>query len=549
MKVYEKVLSYLHQNGVSVAFGYPTATISPMVDHLNDFKEIEYVITKNEAAASFAAEKYAKIGRKLGVLLISGSVGLGNAMNGITEAVQSKSPMLILTGYVNMWQHGKGAIQELPRAYLPSIAKYSKRVTDEKNVLKELKKALDIAHEWPMGPVHIELPLDIQNAEFTGDDFGLINYKKVETDYTSLDKAISIINNCKNGLIIVGGGCRGLRDKIKNLETKLNWKIVTTTTGKGVINENYPLNMGNWGFPGTDLANTIVTNDKTIECVLALGTQLGESSTQNFNKELVNNRRLIHLDIDSTLFDRAFHKDVQVLCELGESLDYMYEHVDFKDLDNVVTEPLNAPYVPGHTGISLRKVYESISNILPKDSFLLNDIGESMNFAFPFLNLPDEGDFDCNIGYACMGSSTGAIGISKLYPNKLVAQFIGDGAFFMNGMAELLTYKKYDLNIICFVVNNANLGFVNRGHKILFGRTVPYFYDEAINISKVTEAMGIKSLRVNTIDDLNKLREMHLKGPMVVELVCDSSEPVPLGRLTTLNKIINNKDKCDTISK
>lgn len=541
MKVYEKVLNYLAKNNVTVAFGYPTATISPMVDHLNDFKDIEYVVTKNEAAASFAAEKYAKIGKKLGVLLISGSVGLGNSMNGITEAFQSKSPMLILTGYLNMWQHGKGGIQELPKEYLPSATKYSKRVTNPNDAIKELNKALKIAYTQPMGPVHIELPLDIQNSEYMGEEFDIVTSEKIKTNYRMLDKAIEIVNNCNNGLIIVGGGCRYLREKIKKLETKLNWKIVTTTSGKGVINESYPLNMGNWGFPGTDYANSTVIFDKNIDCILALGTQLGENSTQNFSQELVKDRRLIHIDIDMNAFNRAYHKDIQVLADLNEALDYIYDKVNYKKLHNNISEPLNLPYVPGHTGISLRKVYENITNILPQNTFYINDIGESMNYAFSYLNVPEEGDFDCNIGYACMGSSTGAIGISKLYPDRLIAQFIGDGAFFMNGMNELLTYKKYKMNIICFVVNNSNLGFVNRGHKILFGRTVPTFYDEYVDVSQIVNAMGIKTLKVEKDEDLYNLRAMELKGPLVVELVCDSTEPIPLGRLTTLNKVINNK--------
>jgi Thiamine pyrophosphate-requiring enzymes [acetolactate synthase, pyruvate dehydrogenase (cytochrome), glyoxylate carboligase, phosphonopyruvate decarboxylase] len=541
MKVYEKVLNYLSKNNVTVAFGYPTATISPMVDHLNDFKDIEYVVTKNESAASFAAEKYAKIGKKLGLLLISGSVGLGNSMNGITEAFQSKSPMLILTGYLNMWQHGKGGIQELPKEYLPSATKYSKRVTNPNDAIKELNKALKIAYTQPMGPVHVELPLDIQNAEYIGEDFDIVIPPKIKTNYTVLDEAIDILNNCNNGFIIVGGGCRGLREKIKKLETKLNWKMVTTTSSKGVINESYPLNMGNWGFPGTDYANSTVIFDKSIDCILALGTQLGENSTQNFSQELIKDRRLIHVDIDMNAFNRAYHKDVQVLADLNEALDYIYDKINYKKLHNNISEPLNLPYVPGHTGISLRKAYENITNILPQNTFYINDIGESMNYAFSYLNVPEEGDFDCNIGYACMGSSTGAIGISKLYPDRLIAQFIGDGAFFMNGMNELLTYKKYNMNIICFVVNNSNLGFVNRGHEILFGRTVPSFYDEYVDVSGIVNAMGIKTLKVEKDEDLYNLKAMELKGPLVVELVCDSTEPIPLGRLTTLNKVINNK--------
>lgn len=536
MKVCEKVLRYLWLNGVKEVWGIPSATFSPMVDALIDFKEIEYIRTFNEGSASFSTDKYGKIGGKIGVCMLSGSVGLANAMNGIAEARQSKSPVLIIGGQTNTWEKGLGAIQELSGAKLVGgLVKYTVEINDEKNAIKELKKAMEIALEQPRGPVHVEIPLNIQKSEYTGEEYGIANVQSIESDYNALDEAAKLINNCTDGLVIVGGGCRGLRDKIMHLEEKLNWRIVTTTDGKSVIDEDYRLNLGNFGFPGTDLANKIVLNDKNIQCILALGTQLGENATQNFDKRLTLGRKLIHIDIDKETFNKAYKADVPVVSELGEALDYLHKNIIQKYLENNITEPLNAPYEDKHTGVSLRRFYENITSILPKDTFYLNDIGSSQNFAYKFLKVPREGDFECNISYGSMGSSSGGMGISRLFPNRVIAVVVGDGAFFMNNLNELRTHKRYNMNIITFVVNNSGLEFVRKGHDIIHKRHPHIMDDEKVDIAKVVCGMGIRAVKINNDKELFQLKNLDLNmGPLVVELMVNCSEPMPLGRLALL---------------
>ncbi|MBC2581323.1 thiamine pyrophosphate-binding protein [Clostridium sp. DJ247] len=535
MRVSEKILRYLSKNNRKTMYGIPSGTISPIVDSLNDFKEIEYIITKNEAAASYSACKYAKVTQELGVCLMSGSVGVANAMNGIAEAAETKAPVLIIGGYVAIWQQGLGAIQELDsEKLLRGIVKYTRKVTDEKNILKELKKAMEIAMEYPRGPVHVGIPLDVQKLEYTGKEFDIIQPRKIQSNFEALDKAVEVINKCRNGLVIIGGGCRNLGDKIKKLEEKLNWRLVTTTSAKGVIEEDYRLHMGNFGFPGTDLANNYIKRND-IECILALGTKLGESATQNFSKDLMKDK-LIHIDIDNRVFNRSYNSDVSAVADLNVAIDYIADKIFYKDLDNNIEEPLNKPYIKDHTGLSLRLLYEKITDILPENTFYVNDMGNSMNYCFKYLKVPTKGDFECNMNYACMGSSIGAIGISRIDTNRPIAVFIGDGSFYMNGMAELLTAKKYSMKIIYFVINNSSLSFVDKGHLALFGRTINEFSDEKIDISALAACMNIKSMRIEENEKIEILKDFvaNISGPMVVDIVTDSTEPIPTNRFKDL---------------
>lgn len=110
-----------------------------------------------------------------------------------------------------------------------------------------------------------------------------------------------------------------------------------------------------------------------------------------------------------------------------------------------------------------------------------------------------------------------------------MAVFTGDGSFFMNGM-EILTAKEYEMPIIFFVINNAMLGYVEHGHRYLYGRTVEGFKQQRISISDMMNSIGIKSLQISSMEQLENIGEFieKLQGPCVIELVTDGSEPAPV---------------------
>jgi acetolactate synthase-1/2/3 large subunit len=529
LKISEEILRYLYGNGVKTIYGYPSGTTGFIWDSFNDFKDIEIIIPNNEAAVSYAACKAAKVSNQLQVCLMSGAVGVSNAMNGIAEAYQTKVPLLIISGYVDEKIQGKVAMQEIEsHRYLGGITKYNTVIKDNESIIKELKKAIEIALEYPRGPVHIGIPANFQKQEYKGGEVSAAEVKPVRNDFEQLGETVEAINRCYNGVIMVGGGCRGFGDKIKKLAEKLNWRIITTASGKGIIEEDYTLNMGNYGFTGTDVANEYMQRDD-IDCVLALGTQLGQNATAYYSSDLCKNKVLIHIDIDENTFNRAYDEDIKVKADLNCALEYIIENVEHKELDNYVTGELNKKYINNHTGLSMRKIYEEVPRYLPRDTFYMSDIGSNMVYSSIYLRIPKQGDYECNTNHACMGSTIGFIGINRLNPNRPIAVFTGDGAFYMNIMSEMLTAKKYNMKVVFFVNNNLKLNYVNNGHKKVFGRTIDLFSYHNINISEIGKAMGIESMRIDSNDKIGQLEEFlkSIHGPMLVELVTDCSEEIP----------------------
>ncbi|HEY9059048.1 MAG TPA: thiamine pyrophosphate-binding protein [Pseudobacteroides sp.] len=540
MNISKAILEYLKLKGVDYVFGIPAGTISPIFDAMNEV-DIKPIITKNEAGAAYCAARNASILGKLGVCFGAGAVGANNMTNGIADAMRAKLPVLMLTGHVNRKNIGRGALQELDTEQIfKPITKYSKTILEESQVMHELKKAIEIALTPPMGPVHLSVSVDIQSTKFDGNLDDLLkdsHIKPIKPYPDSIERAVKIINSETFGVILVGKGSRGLSSSIMELSEHLQWPVITTPSGKGVIPSEFKLNLGVYGFSSSDAAFEYISQS-SVSCIIVLGSSLGESSTENFDPCFFTNKKIIHVDWDIKELGKVFETDVGINADLKDIIPILLERTRKK---NIVFTPqeINKPYENNHTGISLRVFLEKLPKLLPSETRYLCDLGEFMNFVIKYLPIPQGGDFEMNIGYAAMGSSIGgSLGAYFAEPEKPVVVFAGDGCFFMNGM-EILAAKEYRLPIIYIIINNSMLGFVEHGHRYLFGRSLDGFIQKRISICEMMKAAGIKSIEIRDIEDMEKIQECisNMDGPVVIEIITDGSEAPPImGRLRALKK-------------
>lgn len=539
MRIANQILMYLKKVGVNHVFGIPAGTISPLIDALNDVP-IQPIVTKNEGGAAYMATRYASVSKKLAVCIGAGCVGANNMMNGVGDAHRVKAPVLFLTGYIHRWQIGKGAIQELDTEQIfKPITKYSKTILKEEDVMKELAYAIETALTVPMGPVHLSIPIDIQNADLPLQipEFQAPIYHSCIESEEIMANACKAIDNSEKGLILVGKGSRGNTNIIKELSTHLNWPVITTPEGKGVIAQDFPLNLGNYGFASTHAAFSYV-NDSTVDCILILGTSLGESATNNYSEALTQGKKVIHIDWDERELGKVYETHFKICADLATAIPYLIKNTKVKN-EVFQRGTINQPSKKMNTGVSIKKFMEDLPQYMPRDTFYVADMGEFMNFAFQYLQIPEEGDFETGLNYAAMGSAIGgAIGVQMAYPQRNVAVFAGDGCFFMNGM-EVLTAAEYQLPIIYFIINNAMLSFVEHGHQFLFNRVIEDFHQKRISIANMMATCGLKTLVIEDNSEITKLPEIlkDRKGPVIIEIMTDGSEPAPNSdRLKALQK-------------
>lgn len=526
MRIADAIVKYLEANKVKYAFGIPASTFAGILDSLNDSK-IEYIVTKNEAGASYSATKYADLTKELGVCLLAGGVGVNNAINGIADAKRNKLPTLIISGDINVAFKGKGAIQEFDNAeILKSVTKYSKNITNDKEVFIELEKAIKMALTPPYGPVALSIPLNIQLSKFKGKlPIEKIKVESFVPDTNMLNKAIDEINGSKKGLILVGRGARGLGKEIKELSEKLKWPIISTPNGKGIINTDFPYYMGNYGFCSADGAVKYIENTK-MDYLLVLGSSLGQTSTRDYNEVLIKNKKIIRIDWDKNEFNKVFKEDISVRYDLKEAIKIINSKIIEKP-GTFIKPEVNKPYLKNHTGISLRVCFEKISKILPKDTCVVGDIGDFCNYIFKYLPIREDMDCQTSINYASMGNAVaGVMGSYLSNPNRPYAVILGDGCFYMNGL-EILTAKEYNMPIIYFVVNNSMFGLVSNGQTYRFGRNCKGKVKFMKNsIATVAETLGVDAVQIASYGDIDNIKDL-LKNrtkPLVVEIITDGSE-------------------------
>lgn len=539
IKVSDKIVQILQTNGVKYIFGIPTGTTSAIYDSLND-TSIESIVTRNEATATYASVKYAELSKKLAVCVMGTNVGIGNAINGIGDALTNKVPVLIISGLPRKNYLGKGAIQELDTTQVTKpITKYSKLILEAKDIEKELKEAIKIACTEPCGPVHLAIPISVQSEliEDTKENMKVIINKKIYNQ-RNIKEALSLINKSQTGVIFVGRGARGLTEEIKALSEKLQWAVMTTAEGKGIIDTDFEYNMGVYGFCSSDFATKYI-DDTKLDCLLVLGSSLGQLATRDYKENLVKDKKVIHIDFDEKELNKNFNVDIPVYSDLKTALDIFNKDIKQKN-NNFKREYINEPYVKNHTGLSLRLFFEELVNIVPENTRFISDIGQFMNFTIKYLPIKKDMDYQLSLHYGAMGHGVcGVIGSELADSSKLNCVLVGDGGFLMNGI-DVITAKEYKLPIVYFVVNNSMYSLVKHGGKFIFGREHKGILEiQRFSISEMTKAMNIKSIQIKENSEINILKDVlkDLKEPLVVEIITDGSEQVlDMDRLGNLTK-------------
>lgn len=533
MKAVRAVLHFLKRGGVKYIFGIPAGSVNAFFDELYDMKELTPIIVKHEGAASYMAASYAKYMNGLSVCIASSGPGATNLVSGCANAMREHLPILFLTGAVPVPTVGMNASQELhAEPIFRSITKYSVTVNNSKDLLSEVAKAVEIAISGVPGPVHIAMPIDVQL-----DQVDLANIppypirEPIYPDMNTIKQASIAMISGKSGYIFVGQGVRGSVSALLEVAEMLQWPIIVTPQGKGLIPDDHSLFAGIYGFAGHESASKLI-NEGDGGVILIVGSSLGETATNNWNESLTKDRVVIQLDFDSTVFHRKYTVDIPILGDIDLSLLYLNEYL--KDLGmkkDTEKQAEKSTYTSAKEYVS-QDVLLKLQEHLPTSTRYTIDIGEFMAYVVHYMSVKEQDTFDINIHYGAMGHGIGAAFGSKLAePDRPVVCITGDGCFFMHGM-EMLTAKEYKLPILFVIMNNARLGMVYHGHTLQYKRAHPRFEQQAVNITAMAEALGIPSVRVESMEDINKYIINHLlsfDGPSILEISLVDDNPPPMG--------------------
>ena len=540
----EAIARLLRAQGIGPMFGMGGFQLLPFYDAARRLG-LTHSLINDERSGVFAADAYAKITQRVGVVDATLGPGATNLVTGLVEALNAGTPLVAVVGNSHRLHSWKNMTQESRQIeILRPAAKELIRVEMIERLPELVRRAFQVATSGRPGPVVLDIPEDVCHATypFNSEELDVIqNYQsapamRMRPSQSSILEAVKMLEKSKSPLILAGGGIH-ISDGTNTLEKfaeKYGIPVAHTMTGKGAIACTNQLNAGLFGRYDR-IANNLIENS---DCLLVIGCKLGEIATKRFTLP-PNNIPLIHIEVMAEEIGRTLQPDVSLwgdARETIEELDLAMSNDAKRQLDlrtnycshvaekmeewrKSVAPRLNSEEVP----INMARLMNELNLILPRDAILVADGGFAAHWGGLLFDTKKAGrGFLPDRGFASIGYGLpGAMGASLAEAGPVVS-ITGDGGFNMT-LGELETARRMNLAFTIIVVNNAASGYVKALQHLMYGEGAYQSSDLAeTNYASTAEALGCKGIRV---EDPNEIRNAISKGlnnkdcPTVIDLV------------------------------
>jgi len=543
------ILKMLALHGVKHVFGLPGETTIGWYKEWQRYSDIEYVLTRDERTASYAAEAYAKITGRPAVLEAP-SPGVTHASPGITEAFLSSVPVIYFSSDIPVNQDKKHGLTGVDQtAMYESICKESFYLTEVKDIPFLMRRAFRVATSDRPGPVHIRVPINIfhDRAEIT-DLYAEADYQhypahRPVADHRKIRRAIEVLLAAEKPVIVCGQGALISRagEAVLELAELLQIPVATTTPGKGTIPETHPLALRVIGARGgMAYSNHYV---KAADCVFFIGSNTDSSGTNHWTLYGDPARTtFMHLDIAAAHVGNNYPLKVGMVGDARASLEYMVELIraehpglsrDKVDLTDIRRTALDAVFnsairMPEGT-VSPVRLTQALDKLLPPDAIVTAEPGVSAIYPSALLSVREAGRrYITNYSMGALGYSVPA-GIGAAFANDgPVISFTGDGSLaFVLGDFE--TIRRSGRNITVILTRNDTYGWI-RGEAILLDDVdAPWTTDfGAVDYVKVAEGFGFQATRITAEDQIEAALSTAIAHPGAnfIEIMVPSQDKV-----------------------
>jgi acetolactate synthase I/II/III large subunit len=541
------VIESLIAEGVDTIFGYPGGAILPTYDALLDSK-IRHVLVRHEQGATHMAEGYARVSGRPGVVLVTSGPGATNTVTGLADAYMDSIPLVVITGQVSTTMIGNDAFQEADVVGITRpCTKHNYLVKDIKDLARIIKEAFFIASNGRPGPVLIDLPKDVQQAQHTfkyPDHVDIRGYKPtIKGNPRQIERAVDAIEQSEKPLFYVGGGVQwsGASPELIQLVRGLGIPMCETLMGLGSFPASDPQCLGMLGMHGSYATNTAVCNT---DCLIAVGARFDDRVTGRIADFAPKATSIIHMDIDPSSISKNVKVDVPIVGDIKAILADMLEVVRTRESlgkrravwskwhqeilqwqkDKPLYERRNGE---SNNGISAVSVIEELHK-LRGDCIVATDVGQHQMWVAQLFPFERPRSLLTSGGLGTMGYGLPAgIGAKFAAPDRQVVVVSGDGSIQMN-IQELATAVQYNVDIKVVIMNNHFLGMVRQWQEKFYQERYSYSAMSVPDFVLLAQAYNAKGFRIEKPAELAPTMKQAFEtpGPVLIDVVIPKEEAV-----------------------
>ncbi|MGY4788194.1 acetolactate synthase large subunit [Bacillus sp. OHL2] len=533
------LIEALKREKVEVIFGYPGGAVLPIYDKIYD-SGLFHVLPRHEQGAIHAAEGYARVSGKPGVVIATSGPGATNLVTGIADAMIDSLPLVVFTGQVATSVIGSDAFQEADVLGITMpITKHSYQVRNPEELPGVIKEAFHIATTGRPGPVLIDIPKDVAGIEGTFEydqPIDLPGYQpKVEPNYLQIRKLVEAVSRAKKPVILAGAGVLHGKasEELRQYVEQQQIPVAHTLLGLGGFPAKHPLFLGMAGMHGTYAANMALHQ---CDLLISIGARFDDRVTGNLN-HFAKHAKVAHIDIDPAEIGKNIHTHIPVvgdsklvLEELlkqdgkqGESDEWKYQLDQWK-------EEYPLWYVENEAeGFKPQKLIEYIHQFTKGEAIVATDVGQHQMWAAQFYPFENADKWVTSGGLGTMGFGLpAAIGAQLADKEATVVAILGDGGFQMT-LQELAVIRELNLPVKVIVLNNHSLGMVRQWQEIFYEERYSHSkFSEQPDFVKLSEAYGIKGIRISSDEEAKEKLEEALtsREPVFIDVNVARDEKV-----------------------
>ena len=493
----------LKQEGIQKVFTIVGDTILPLVDAAAD-EGIEFIDTRHEGAAMHMADGYARITGQPAVAMFTGGPGYANAISGLPAIFTSETPVIFVAGAAELPEKGMTTFQEIDQVAMAApVSKGSWMIHDRRRIPEFVATAFRTAMSGRPGPVHLTLPIDIQEQEISEDELPQYlpqEYRAMghsQADPSLIDEAASLLSHAQKPVIIVGnpGRYSVSSEQLEKLAETTGIPVFTVEQARGLLDDEHPLC---FGYADGSL-NSTARRFREADVVLLLGKRLDHR--YRFGQIFGADAKLIQADPSPAEIGRNRGVTVGLLGDLGAIVDQITaaaakgskpnvsSWVEQLEQDRKAWNDELESKATGESPMHPLDIFSRIQHLIDKDTIIVMDGGDYVQWGRSYLKARMPGRFIRLGPLSHLGAGIPYGMAAKLaHPESKVLVFIGDGAFGFYPM-EYDTCIRHNLPITTIMGNDATWGIDKTFQVAYFDRAVATDL-RSVRYDKMVEAIG-----------------------------------------------------------